>query len=348
MSVHDPENGGQQSPDSKFTKQRDLMLLMGKVHSDRIGGSKEKDSPAYWGDELMKILSGLAATKQMENWQPDVLDKILSRDAPEVRFVRKIGDNQPELSDTLRLPRYPREFLLALDAYTQGKSWEEILQTLNHHQRNAHDEQTEALEYEASSIKNLDDAGMVAKKILATLKEGSHRNTVMGFLNYMVARLLRSESSKCTDFASLQNVYEKLKTFFQTDNGKLFRQSVLMDVLDNKALEIGRELLSRAITQDQVNQAIESIRSYPFEFAFVYEAPISETREDALAKLELLAKIRTRYSKEGLEKLRREVEKYEFQSTQMAPKYKEQIIAFIDRKQKVYWPEQQRKYMPRP
>ena len=357
MSANNPENGDQQqSPENKFTRLREIMLLMGKVHPDRVrvrteeGASVkttiEKDTPEYWGVELMKIMSGLRATEQMQDWQPDLRVKIISREHPTIRFVRKLGDAESEISQPVRLPRIPRPFLLALDAYTEGASWEDVEALLGRSATGGQRAQIEAMEDSVSLARTYEDVGDIAKKVHTSFGEGSQRNSLMGFLSRYTEYLLGQKVNKCKDLSSLKVVHDKMINFLESEKGRYFRQVIFMDILDHAALMLGKQLLSRAMTTDEVAKAAAAINMHPFSFADLFMPSFEETKEDVIAKIDLLAKIRSRYSEKGLDNLRSEVEAYQFHSAEMTPQYREQIINFIERKRNVYWPKKPRPHMP--
>lgn len=344
----------------KFTKPRDIALLMGKIHPDRMRAQTSDDaadkvntsikqgSAEDWGMQLMKILSGLQATGQMDDWQPDLRSEIVARRAAEVRFVRKIAEGVPEVSEPVRLPRTPRPFLYALDAYTSGASWESVLEIIGSQKESVTRHQIEAFEQEAVDARTYDEVGKVAQKVQSAFGEGITRKSMMGFLTAVLGNLVKQNAGQCKNLSDLEHVRSDLSEFFKSDTGKLFRQVTVMDRLDNRALELGRDLLSAAVTQEQVSSAMAEIRAHPFEFAFVYEQPFSESRDDAIAKIDLLAKLRAKRTEQGLDDLRREVEAYKFHSAEMASKYREQIFGFIERKREVYWPKRPREFMPKP
>lgn len=355
----DIPNGGERS-NEKFTKPRDIALLMAKIHPDRmrvqtsddaaekVNISIEKGSAEDCGMQLMKILSGLQATGQMDDWQPDLRSEIVARRAAEVRFVRKMTDGVPEVSEPVRLPRTPRPFLNALDAYTAGASWQSVVELLGSQKESVNRQQIEMLEQEAADARTYAEIGSVAQKVHSTFREGAARNSLMGFLTSMLGNLVKEASMRCGTLLELENVRKELSGFFGTDSGKLFRQVTVMDRLDSRAFELGKDLLLRAVTPEQVSSAMEQIRAHPFEFAFVYDQPFTETREDAIAKIEFLAKLGTKRSEQGLDDLKKEVAEYKFQSQEMAGKYRDQVVSFIERKRNVYWPRTLRKFMPKP
>ncbi len=357
MSSDNPDNGGRSN--EKFTKLRDIAVLLSKIHPDKLRQSSpgkedvgdkiniKEGSPEYWGEELMKILTGLKATDQLENWQPDLWAKIISPDKPTYRFVRKLGDAEPELSPPVRLPRTPYPFLIALDAYTQGTSWIEVESLLGKEMVMSEDQQKILeVETEISKVRTFEEAGNVAKRIHETFKEGNRRNSMIGLLTTYLSFLLRGTVSKCKDLPALEKARVEVNNFFETPNGKYFRKVRILDVLDHRALDLGKELLSRAMTQDEVAKAMEAIRNHPFEFAFVYEQPFSETRDDAIAKIDFLEKLRSKRSEAGLDELRKEVDAHQFTSMELADHYRKQIVEFIERKRNVYWPKKPRSTMP--
>lgn len=357
MPSQNSENGDrEQSAQEKFTKPREIAVLMSKVHPDRVrartaegdavNASIEKDSPEYWGEQLVKILSGLQATGQMNYWQPDLRAEIVSRRAPEVRFVRKM-EEEPELSDPVALPRAPRSFLLALDAYTRGADWDEVRTTMSAKTENADHGETEEIEQEVAEARTYEDLGQVARKVHATFKEGARKDSTMGFLSSAFKWLLSRRIDNSTNLSELAKEHGELTAFFKTGDGRLFRQSTVMDVLDNRALVLAKKQLTDAMSSDQVTRAVEAFHAYPFEFAFVYEQPFAETREDAIAKIDFLSSLRSKRSEQGLDDLRKEVEAHQFQSEEMASRYREQLIDFIERKREVYWPAVPRSNMPR-
>src|SRR3989344_2217603 len=340
MAAHNPENGEQrQSPEKKFTKLRDLVLLMGKVHSEHIGGSREKGSPAYLGDELVKILSGLKATGQMNEWQPDLRIKIISQTSPEVRLVRKMGDQKPEISDLILLPRNSRSFLLALDAYTEGKSWDEVIQMLGRrHEHGVDRAQIEELENEAVDIRTFEDAGNLAARVHMRLTNQHSQTSVMRVVHRIVEMLIEEKTKDLTEFRQLQKPQLELEAFAKSQNGKYFVTSMFFDFIDAAALRIGRKMISDARSADELRKVLQAIHGHAFRFADAYTAPFAESQEDAIAKLDFLEKLRNKRSAQGLDDLRKEVEAYQFKSAEMAPKYREQIVGFIERKREVYWP----------
>lgn len=355
------KNGGAESLDSKFRKVRDLMVLMSKVHPDRVrsrtGDAKddhvaataEPDSSEYWGAELVKILSGLAATKQTDDWQPDLLVKILKREAPDVRFVRKIGDQDPEKSQLVRLPRAARPFLLALDAYVSGKSWEEVQELLGRPSMGGADSaQIAALQDEAARVGSFEEAGNLAKRIKTALSNQHSQTRVMRLLHRIVEKILEDKTKNLSEFSQLKPVQVELRAFVKSSNGEHFSGSTLLDFLDAAALRIGKQMVTNAKSTFELQAALQAIHNHDFIYAAAYEAPFAESREDATSKIELLSKIRFKRSEEGLDDLRREVEAFEFQSKEMTPVYRKQIIDFIERKREVYWPKVPRKYMPKP
>lgn len=354
-----PGGNPEKRAEEKFTRPRDIAVLISKVHPDRIRvrtgddvservqTSTEHDTPEYWSAELVKILSGLMATEQTSEWQPDLKVKIIKGEHPDVRMVRKLGDIL-EMSEPVRLPRIARAFLLALDAYVNGESWDEVLQFLTTEAGGVDRAKVEAVEVEIVEARTYEQMGAVAQKIQSSFPEGTQRNSMMGLLVAMLKENLSQRIARYSSLSELAHEQDELTKFFRTAGGKLFRKSTILDVLDAYAIELAKKQLTDAITQEQVSRAVQAFQTYPFGFAFVYEQPFSETRDDALAKIELLSKLRGKRSEAGLDELIQEVRAHQFQSTALAPKYRQQIINFIERKRGVYWPRKPRKYMPQP
>ncbi|MBX4192537.1 hypothetical protein KW798_03570, partial [Candidatus Parcubacteria bacterium] len=261
------------------------------------------------------------------------------REVPrEVYLVRRDDEGYPVLSpEKVKMPRRPAQFINALEEFVDEAPWPQVTEFLKSTEGGTNVEQIQALEDAANEIQSFEDAGEVAKNIHATFPKSKDQDKLMGYLSRVLNHFLGQRALLCEDISKLKALHTEMTSFFKTSNGRFFRQVTFMDVLDNRAFELGKDLLTQAITPEQVTKALEGIGAYPFEFAFAYDQSFTESREDALAKIELLSKIRLKRTEKGLDQLKKEVETYPFQSQERSAHYRQQINNFIERKREAYF-----------
>lgn len=343
-----PPNSPNNNPnEKKFTDYREIRGLIKEVHPDTTGSAPEEIKKL--GEVLTKILV-VPLSKKTVDWEPDFLADILTGKQGDVQLIRKNTGDQWEVSDPIRVPRNARAFFLAFDAFLKGKSWDEVKLILSRKpsESGVDSAQIEELENATIRIQTFDDAGKMAEKIMTRLSRANSQTRVMRIVHRIVEQLVENKTKNLTQLAQLAPVQVELRAFAAAPYAQYFLPSMFFDFIDAAALRIGRQMIADTRSPDELQKALAAIHNYDFRYAEAYTAPFAESREDALAKIDFLNKLRNKRSEAGLDDLRKDVEAFEFKATDMADQYRAQIFSFIERKREVYWPKEQRSKMPKP
>lgn len=198
----------------------------------------------------------------------------------------------------------------------------------------------EELKIEAADVENFEQGGQVADKIDRELKNSGRRDELFGYLTRKLNYLLQQRLKEYTDLESLAELAKEVNVFSDSPQGRLLFTSFLTDELDVAALNMGLELLLKANSRQEVDQAQATIAKYPFTFGAIAEAPVAEGKEDAMTKIKFLRKITSVRPRtvERLDKFIAEVNAFEgFVDQTRAPLYKKLIVDLIKRHKKIYY-----------
>lgn len=196
------------------------------------------------------------------------------------------------------------------------------------------------LKIEAADVEDFQQGAELALKIDAEMGGTDGRDELLGYLTRRLLAVLQRRLRQYVGLDSLATLSKEVGRFADSPGGKLLFTSFLTDELDIAALNIGLGLLSKANTKQEVDRAADLIAAYPFSFGAIGEIPVLEGKADAMSKIRFLRKIKSIRPQtiERLDALAAEVRDFDFVDQNRAGAYKKQIIDFIDRHKKVYYP----------
>lgn len=201
----------------------------------------------------------------------------------------------------------------------------------------------EELKTEAADVEDFEQGGVVAGKIDQELNGGGRRDELMGYLTRRLHYLLQKRIEVVEKFNNLDTLAilaKEVNDFADSSNGRLLFTSFFTDELDVTALNIGLELLLKANTKQEVEKALSAIARYPFTFGTIADEPVSQNKDDAMATIRFLGKLKRGGARtsERLDKLVADVNEHKFTDEKRASLYKKKIIDVIERHRKVYYP----------
>lgn len=313
------------------------------VHPDIVGTANGVDDKGRQAaSHLLLLLNQIAESAQTDRWfgahhpgEQILLAGVVGTGAAdsEKNFVVA-----PEL---VRIGKTPATLLRAFDFFVNNnpssESWEKVKAALmdGRKEQNPDSLIISQLEEEGRNACTFEDVGRIGRHAKEVLGGGQKLNTVLGFLSRVVEHLIERRITECSDFRELKVLTLELETFLNTADGTPFRRPMIMDVLDNGAFEVGKKMLARARSEDEIGEAMREINEYPFSFVDAYSGRFAETREDALAKFAILEKLRRARSVHGIEMVQRMADEFPFKSKQFSDQYRAQIRSFIERKRAI-------------
>lgn len=341
-------------PDRMFGLQGEITKPLLEPRKDSEGKpiemtfEEKNGSPKYMAVLQLSILNDVVDKEGAEhvirrrwngNFRPDgkayFFVRRVEREDPETKVMYDFFEVAPE---AIELPNTPEQFVRALWFFQEGKkTWDEVKQELikrPQRPKSAGDMLLDEFETEAGTIQTLDDALRIAKKIYNRIEQDGLRMKAIGAVSRALEKVIDAKVKGCANLEELKSFGAELKRFFDDEYAQGFMRSRFLDYLDAGALAVGKRMIAESISPDDLTRALEAFRSYPFAYAGIFEAPLKESREDATAKLDLLAKIRNK-KEPGLDALMKEVEVFPFKSKQFADQYRAQIYGFIERKRAI-------------
>lgn len=197
----------------------------------------------------------------------------------------------------------------------------------------------EELKTEAADVENFSQGGAIAEKINQELAGTGKQDELLGYLTRRLHFLLQQRIKEHTNLESLAVVAKEVNAFADSQNGRLLFTSFFTDELDVAALNIGLEMLLKANVRQEVDRALAAIAQYPFTFGAISEEPVAQNKDDAIAKIKFLSRIKRirPQTGDGLDRLASEVNEYPFTDEKRASLYKKQIIDVIERHRNVYY-----------
>ena len=304
--------------DEKLIRERQAGLIGDKVNSLMI---------------LVNSISDSGQARPLENWE---------RDAPtqSVYLLRRDDEGNYEASpEAITRPRTPKSFYIALEAFIDGKPWDEVKRLAATRPPEASDPdaaEITTLQTESAAVATLEEAGEMAAKIHRKFSKPSSQTKVMQVLHRQVERIIENDTRDVTELEQLNPLRARLQSFVTSSNGKYFVGTMFVDFIDAAALRIGQLMIASARSAGELERVLTAIRAHEFQYAEAYAAPFAESREDALEKIELLAELTRIRSVERLDAFKEKIATKEFKSASLTSLYRSQIDSFIERKRRVY------------
>lgn len=197
----------------------------------------------------------------------------------------------------------------------------------------------EELRIEAFGVDNFEEGVALAETIAKEFSEGDRRSDLLWDLTRRLHTVLRRQMQAHTTLESLATLTKTVKEFCKSSSGRFLKAAMFTDELDAKALDFGLELLEKARSKQEVDQALARISAYPVTFAAIIDMRAGEGKEDAMAKIRFLKNIKEGRPRTGerLDALVNEVNEHAFINEKRADAYKKQVIDVIEDHRRIYY-----------
>jgi hypothetical protein len=197
----------------------------------------------------------------------------------------------------------------------------------------------EELKTEALGVENFEEGGALAETIAREFLEGDRRSDLLWDLTRRLHTVLRRQMQAHTTLESLATLTKTVKEFCKSSSGRFLKAAMFTDELDAKALDFGLELLEKARSKQEVDEALARISAYPVTFAAIIDMRAGEGKEDAMAKIKFLKKIKEGRPRTGerLDALVKEVNEHAFINEKRAEAYKKQVTDVIEAHRRIYY-----------
>jgi hypothetical protein len=296
--------------DKKFTDVRDLRSLLLKSHPDVIVGAGGSEESRQVAEQVARLLTTLKDSEQLRFWPADVRKKIAAGNA-EHRLVRKNSADQVEISEAFQLPRYAHSFLLGLEAYLEGSSWEQVSDLMRRDPRIVADEVVREFDERFKDVRNLEGLERLVRAFHDTDVAERARDKILGRLSLLAAKVIDREAKEMKSFGELMNFKESVRNLFGRPHFQALSLADCMITIDGAAIDLAESKIRSSKTRGVLAANWAEILTFPFSAAETDLEGLAKIFDEHTEKLFIKA-IRQKRSHGGLDALKREIEEYEF------------------------------------
>lgn len=303
------EKEARESEEAQLAKKRIIKLL--KVYYPVRGVETGENDPASYANFISVVLNKLLNSKQLNVWPKDDQESTWPI-GESIRLAYFDSENKAHVSEEfLIIPERPESFLDALEAFSEGRSWEEV-QALN-----AFDPQIGEKEI-AKSVKavidnsrNLSEASSAIEYIIgANISTKKILTPLLIRLDARIEKIITQQAENCVSFSELSRIKSDARSFF-TKYSQLLSSTSSYDALDARAAQLALELLRNVKTKKGFEATLNEVAQYTFSFEGYYKNIVSTRLEDVRAQVDFMLAIRKTQSITELNTLQNQIQEHE-------------------------------------